>query len=120
MLGVLTFVLVVLMLLWWLVDSTSAERPMRRWMAVAAKLVRLALIGSSSRLQQWRCSGLPSLSRCDIAPKIAPAHQLRRRYTLASACYILGRRRACNCGSLPPSLSLRGRVSVDDSGRMID
>jgi cytochrome b561 len=82
MLGVFVFVVVVLRLLWRLLDSTPAKRPMPQWMAAAAKLVQFALyalliaIPATAVLGTW-LEGLPvTLPGFDIAPQIAKAHGL--------------------------------------------
>jgi cytochrome b561 len=82
MLGVLVFVIVVLRLLWRLLDSTPAKRPMPKWMAAAAKLVQFALyalliaIPATAVLGTW-LEGVPvTLPGFDIAPQIAKAHGL--------------------------------------------
>ncbi|WP_283808569.1 cytochrome b [Bradyrhizobium japonicum] len=82
LLGLLVFVVAILMLLWRLVDGTSAKQPMQRWMTAAAMLVRLALysllvaIPATAVLGTW-LEGLPiTIPGCDIAPRIAEAHRL--------------------------------------------
>jgi cytochrome b561 len=82
MLGVLGFVVVVLWLLWRLLDSTPAKRPMPQWMAAAGKLVQFALyalliaIPATAVLGTW-LEGLPvTLPGFDIAPQIAKARGL--------------------------------------------
>ena len=81
-LGVLVFIVVVLRLLWRLIDSTPAKSPMPRWMAMAAKLVQLALyalliaIPATAVLGTW-LEGIPvTLPGFDIAPQITKAHGL--------------------------------------------
>jgi cytochrome b561 len=81
-LGVLVFIVAVLMLLWRQIDYTPVRRPMRRWMAAAAKLVQFGLYGlllaipATAVLGTW-LEGLPiTLPGLDIAPKIAQAHGL--------------------------------------------
>ena len=64
-LGVLVCIVVMLRLLWRLIDSTPAKRPMPRWMAAAAKLVHFALyalliaIPATAVLGTW-LRGFPS------------------------------------------------------------
>ncbi|MBP1886607.1 cytochrome b [Sinorhizobium mexicanum] len=81
-LGVLVFIVVVLQLLWRLIDGAPAKQPMARWMAAAAKLVKIALyallvaIPATAVLGTW-LEGLPvTLLGFDIAPQIAEAHGL--------------------------------------------
>jgi cytochrome b561 len=82
MLGVLVFVVVVLRLLWRLLDSPPAKRPVPQWMAVAAKLVQFALyalliaIPATAVLGTW-LEGLPvTLPGFDIDPQISKARGL--------------------------------------------
>lgn len=81
-LGILVFVLVVLRLLWGLIDDMPANGPMPRWMAVAAKFVRLAIyallisIPTTAVLGTW-FEGIPvTLLGFDIAPQIVRAHRV--------------------------------------------
>jgi cytochrome b561 len=83
-LGVLVFIVVVLRLVRRLIGSTSAKRPMPRWMAAAAKLVHFLLyalliaIPATAVLGTWLV-GIPvTLPGFDIAPQIAQAQELGR------------------------------------------
>ena len=84
-LGVLVFVAVVMQMLWRLIDSVPAKKPLQRWIAIVAGLVRFVLftlliaIPATAVLGTWLV-GLPmTLLGFDIEPRIERAHELGQR-----------------------------------------
>jgi cytochrome b561 len=81
-LGVLVFAVVAMRLSWGLVDEAPPKPPASRWMAIAARVVRLALyallilIPATAVVGTW-FEGIPvTLTGLDIAPQVARAHAL--------------------------------------------